>query len=224
MNPLIRKVSADIGPAEFIPLSSEKLQRVAKKMQDAYAAHKPEVANEWKEWIDTVAPKNDNVHDYVADHPLHIPFHHKLFGADQIDPENITGVGTQSLHRKNTGAMRVVTNTNCVLHAGNKKKVPPREIILEANGTEPEKRRGVMPSVYPGRIEKPAEDKPPAKKKPNRPLKKLCPAAHESHHYSSSDTSSCNELSDVDEHQHHKPTPGEYIIVVCVIPCCSPFL
>ena len=43
-------------------------------MERTYENKKPEVEGEWIKWRDEVAPQSDTAADYIAEHPMHIPF------------------------------------------------------------------------------------------------------------------------------------------------------
>jgi hypothetical protein len=102
------------GPRDFTVACADRMER-------SYANKQPEVAAEWAKWRDEVCPKNDIATDYIAEHPLHIPFLAELFSgaamsdyevdARQPNPRRVVG-------GKAVQPMRVVTANSSMIHAG----------------------------------------------------------------------------------------------------------
>jgi hypothetical protein len=72
----------DILPEAFVEGSRTHLEKVAAKMIKSYSVNFPHIAAEWKHFIDNIAPKSDDVNEYVKDHPLYIPFLKEAFGTE----------------------------------------------------------------------------------------------------------------------------------------------
>ena len=150
LNPLIKKPNPSIRAAQFVPKQVNRMRTVAAKMVSSYGITKPEVAREWTNWLETVAPSTNNVTDYVKDNPISIPFYQELFGSVTVPVTN-DAIVVNGHNRPLAGALRIVENTTCVLHAGHKAQAPPRVIIKERDGSVPTKSIGVLPSIYPER-------------------------------------------------------------------------
>ena len=68
-----------ISPEEFIDNSRADLEEVVKIFCEQYNSDTGVAyAQEWIDFRDNIAPQSDSVHDWLVDHPLHIPFHDTL--------------------------------------------------------------------------------------------------------------------------------------------------
>jgi hypothetical protein len=132
--------SIEVDP--FIAGSREFTVACADRMQRSYADKQPEVSAEWAKWRDEVSPKTDIATDYIAEHPLHIPFLAELFSgaamsgyevdARQAKPRRVVG-GKEVL------PMRVVTANSSMTHSGakaSKSSKPPRTVLETADGED----------------------------------------------------------------------------------------
>ena len=147
----------------FIAGSRQFAEACCDKMERTYLDKKPEVAAEWRKWKDEVIPQSDNATDYIAEHPLYIPFLERLFsGAVMSDYE--VNPRTKAPSRIKNGKilpdMRVVTATSSVVHSGDKKKKKSSRLVIETADGE-----NVADQGIPARAHiKPPPRKPRAKK------------------------------------------------------------
>lgn len=65
-------------PEGFVAGSADQLRRVHGKIKAQYSS-RPDVLNAWEDFVYN-APEDDEVQSWLAEHPLHIPFHEALFG------------------------------------------------------------------------------------------------------------------------------------------------
>lgn len=78
--------------------SRKTLEAVAAAVKKKQGMDFAEVALEWDEFL-AIAPQSDDVYEYVADHPLYIPFKDELFGISEADTRYAdTFEGTHYLH------------------------------------------------------------------------------------------------------------------------------
>ena len=86
-----------ILPESFVKDSRALLDQVVKKVtshylpksnstQAAIRSYAHETVDDWKSFADNIAPKSDNVDDYLVDHPLKLPLFDFLF----LNPSTIT--------------------------------------------------------------------------------------------------------------------------------------
>ena len=91
------------------------------------------MAAEWAKWRDEVTPQSDIATDYIADHPLYIPFLTELFSGAvisdyEVDPRNC--IPKRLVNGKVLPDMRVVTATSSLMHSGNKSKKNARTVYV----------------------------------------------------------------------------------------------
>jgi hypothetical protein len=79
--------SNQFRPQPFVQDSRENLEKLCKKMIKHYGKKFPYVENEWRDWVDNIAPKSDDALEYVISNPLHIPFLNSLFSKSTVDTE-----------------------------------------------------------------------------------------------------------------------------------------
>jgi hypothetical protein len=72
-------------PFPFVADSRELLDDVLYKVETKFTRNHSTVVDAWKEWAATVAPKNNDVIEYVRDHPLHFPLGNILFSDEPMD-------------------------------------------------------------------------------------------------------------------------------------------
>ena len=158
--------SGDFSPAPFIAGSFELTSALCKKMIEQYSTHKPKVAEEWKEWLD-ISPKSNSAQDFVTEiGGIFIPLRDVLFSGTGVSDFEVEcrhrGV-RGGLYGSHADGIRRVKATACVLHNENKtsgaRKIPPRVVVRNCDGSTPTDMVGVLPNVYPGREEQRAARK-----------------------------------------------------------------
>lgn len=73
-----------IPPQPFIDGSRQNLENVEEAVRHRLGLSFPGAVLAWQEFL-RQAPQSDDVHQYIVDHPLYIPFKEELFG---ITPED----------------------------------------------------------------------------------------------------------------------------------------
>jgi hypothetical protein len=131
--PAARTIEVD----PFIAGSRQYTVACADRMERSYADKRPEVAAEWKMWRDEVAPQSDIATDYIAEHPLHVPFLEQLFSGavmSDYEVESRDRAPRRVINGKNLPDMRVVTATSSVKHSGDKSNRMPRTVVETVDG------------------------------------------------------------------------------------------
>jgi hypothetical protein len=129
----------EMGVDPFIAGSRQYTVGCADRMERAYADKKPEVSAEWAKWRDEVSPQTDIATDYVAEHPLHIPFLDRLFSGAvmsnyEVDPRE--KAKKRVVKGKVLVPMRVVTANSSMLHHGDKTGRSARTVVETAEGED----------------------------------------------------------------------------------------
>jgi hypothetical protein len=78
-----------LQPDKFVKGSKAILDTVFSSIVRHFKVNKPQVVEEWKDWIANVAPQSDDSGQYCASQPLEIPFQYELFGIG--NPNGVTG-------------------------------------------------------------------------------------------------------------------------------------
>jgi hypothetical protein len=58
--------SGDFLPAPFVEGSRAQMEMTANYMITSYSSSRPEISNEWQEWISSKVPFSDNAQDYIS--------------------------------------------------------------------------------------------------------------------------------------------------------------
>ena len=78
-----------LQPAPFVEGSRKDLESCRNAIEKKFKKNKPEIVKKWDEFLEK-APQDDNVHSYVAEHGMFVPFADILFGGEKnIDLTNI---------------------------------------------------------------------------------------------------------------------------------------
>lgn len=84
-------------PYAFVEGSREILDKVVYQMEVEYGQTHPAVVTEWKQWAAEVAPKSDDVHEYLRDHSLHVPLGNILFNDEPVDQTTVVPLEQSAL-------------------------------------------------------------------------------------------------------------------------------
>lgn len=122
---------------------------------------------EWRVWTSSLYPQSDCAIEYVAHHPMHIPFKDTLFNPNYVPHHEthksiLQGVGTWM-----GKLMEVVRPTSSVLHKGQTDKdlYPARVLVTDDNGIDAVRTIAVTPTLFIDNNHAPTSVKMPRKKR-----------------------------------------------------------
>lgn len=104
------------------------------RMERSYLDKKPGVAAEWKLWREELSPQTDEATDYIAEHPLYVPFFEQLFsGAPMSDYQVAAKVRKSRVTERGViiPPMRKTVAVNSVRHEGNRRKANSSRLVVE---------------------------------------------------------------------------------------------
>ena len=91
-----------------------------------FEEQKPNVAEEWQEFLDITSPQSDDTQEYVEAHPesMHAPFCDITFNNTGVPADTVHACvrGNHDNNGRSGGGMQTVRSTTSVLHSGNKKR------------------------------------------------------------------------------------------------------
>jgi hypothetical protein len=114
-----------LQPAPFVEGSRKDLESCRNAIEKKFKKNKPEIVKKWDEFLEK-APQDDNVHSYVAEHGMFVPFADILFGGEKnIDLTNIIAP-----IRRGVRDLKRVRGTPSVQWRGNKRHdIKPYEVV-----------------------------------------------------------------------------------------------
>ena len=144
-------------PEPFVAMSRQHALACSYKMIQSYTGKNPAVVESWTRWRDSVLPQSDDADEYVAEHPMYIPFKDQLFSGNPA-PERSSlerADHATTLDGVTLPPMRVVESTTSSLcHSGKPKpsskkhETPARLVVRERDGSVPsqpkEARAGII--------------------------------------------------------------------------------
>jgi hypothetical protein len=76
--------TGDLHPQPFVAGAREKFEKVAAAVKARHGMDFPGAVIQWAEFL-KMAPQTDDVYEYIAEHPLYVPFKEVLFGISSAD-------------------------------------------------------------------------------------------------------------------------------------------
>ena len=125
--------SGKLQPAAFVEGSRAELVQARDAIAAKFIKSKPEIVDQWDQWL-AIAPQDDDVQRYVAEHGMFVPFSNELFGGkENVDLTQYI----PAVIRGNREMKRAVANPS-VQWRGNKKHdmKPLRMLGDKVNTTE----------------------------------------------------------------------------------------
>lgn len=151
----------DFSPSPFIQGSRALTETLCKKMIAQFEEQKPNVAEEWQEFLDITSPQSDDAQEYVEAHPesMRVPFCDIIFNNTGVSADTVNARvrGNRDNNGRSGGGMQTVRSTTSVLHSGNKRRAdapPSRLLIRDDHGVLLEDPVPVLNAAYPARSER----------------------------------------------------------------------
>lgn len=73
-----------LRPESFVEGSRDQLERITEKLVSTFKNTLPNIAAEWIDFRDNIAPQSDDVDEWCSRNELHVPFYDILFGNGKV--------------------------------------------------------------------------------------------------------------------------------------------